>query len=69
MVNLKRLFSLITMMICNILVFAQQKQDQDFFFRSGKYYVVAAVLVILFVLLFVYLKRMDKRVKKLERRR
>ncbi|MFT5724410.1 MAG: hypothetical protein ACI9JN_001529 [Bacteroidia bacterium] len=44
------------------------EKEADFFFRSGKYYVVAAVLVILFLFLFVYLKRMDKRVKKLERR-
>jgi CcmD family protein len=49
------------------MVFAQDPQSQDFFFRSGKYYVVVAVLVILFLILFVYLIRMDKRIKKLER--
>lgn len=68
MVFIKRVLTLIILMCTNIFLFAQQAQDQDFFFRSGKYYVVAAVLVILFIILFVYLKRMDKRVKKLERR-
>jgi CcmD family protein len=68
MVFLRKFTLLLGLLSANLMVFAQEAESQDFFFRYGKYYVVAAVLVILFLFLFVYLKRMDKRVKKLERR-
>lgn len=68
MVFLRKFTALWTLICLHFTVFAQDPTSQDFFFRSGKYYVVAAVLVILFIILFVYLRRIDKRVKKLERR-
>jgi len=68
MVSLKKITAVFSLLCVHLSLFAQDPTSQDFFFRSGKYYVVAGVLVILFVLLFVYLRRMDKRVKKLERR-
>lgn len=68
MVFLKKCTALCSLLLLRLVAFGQEATSQDFFFRSGKYYVVVAVLVILFILLFVYLIRMDKRVKKLERR-
>lgn len=46
---------------------AEVTESRDLFFRSGKYYVVVAVLVILFLFLAVYLFRLDKKVSDLEK--
>ena len=42
-------------------------ETQDMFFRSGRYNVVVGVLLILFVLLFVYLVRLDRKVSRIEK--
>jgi CcmD family protein len=45
---------------------AQTSMD-DFFYQSGKIYVVVAILVIIFCLLAFYLVRLDKKITKLEK--
>ncbi len=57
----------IALMLLSQLVFADNEAGRDLFFRSGKYFVVAGVLVILFVVLFVYLIMVDRKVSKLEK--
>ncbi|MCB0734764.1 MAG: hypothetical protein H6608_03640 [Flavobacteriales bacterium] len=39
----------------------------DTFFRDGKYYVVAGILIIIFLVLFIFLIRLDRKVTKLEK--
>ncbi len=41
----------------------------DFFYQSGKIYVVIAILVIIFSLITFYLVRLDKKITKLEKDR
>jgi CcmD family protein len=47
---------------------AQTPMD-DFFYQSGKIYVVVAILVIIFALLMFYLVRLDKKISQLEKER
>ena len=54
-------------MLLSQLVYSDNEAGRDLFFRSGKYFVVAGVLVILFVVLFVYLIMVDRKVSKLEK--
>jgi|TARA_B110000908_G_C10196219_1_gene423049 CcmD family protein len=46
-----------------------QTPVDDFFYQSGKIYVVVAILVIIFSLLAFYLVRLDKKITKLEKER
>ncbi len=46
-----------------------QTPVDDFFYQSGKIYVVVAVLVIIFALLTFYLVRLDKKISELEKSR
>ncbi|HAY89965.1 MAG TPA: CcmD family protein [Bacteroidetes bacterium] len=46
-----------------------QTPVDDFFYQSGKIYVVIAVLVIIFSLITLYLVRLDKKITKLEKDR
>ncbi|MFB6307145.1 MAG: CcmD family protein [Flavobacteriales bacterium] len=39
---------------------------QEFMFQSGKIYVVVAVIAVIMIGIFVYLFKLDKKVKKLE---
>lgn len=48
-------------------VFANAQQTQEnFMYSSGRIYVVIAVLLIILIGLFLYLIRIDRRVKKME---
>jgi CcmD family protein len=40
---------------------------EDVFYESGRFYVVVAILAIIMLLLFVYLVRMDVRIRKMEK--
>ena len=51
----------------SMVSFADVEESRDLFFRSGKYFVVVGVLVILFIALFVYLYRLDRKVSELEK--
>ena len=55
-------------MLLSIAASAQTPMD-DFFYSSGKIYVVIAVLVIIFSLITLYLVRLDKKITKLEKDR
>ncbi len=64
----------LTKFICTLLLtgwslvsFAAVEESRDLFFRSGKYFVVVGVLVILFIALFAYLYRLDRKVSELEK--
>ncbi|NNJ55402.1 MAG: CcmD family protein [Bacteroidia bacterium] len=60
-----RKYSWIVMLV-SLSAFAQTATD-DFFYSSGKIYVVIAVLVIIFVGLMLYLIRLDRKITKLEK--
>jgi CcmD family protein len=62
-----RKYSWITLLL-GYTALAQTPVD-DFFYQSGKIYVVIAVLVIIFSLITFYLVRLDKKITKLEKDR
>ncbi|MDC0105301.1 CcmD family protein [Bacteroidia bacterium] len=55
-------------MLASLSAMAQTPVD-DFFYQSGKIYVVVAILVIIFLLLTLYLVRLDKKIAQLEKER
>ncbi|MCD8740039.1 CcmD family protein [Mucilaginibacter roseus] len=66
---MKKLFSLIVLLLSFTAVFAQNGADiemADTLRSSGKIYVVVATLAIIFVGLAIYLFSIDKRLKKIE---
>lgn len=66
---MKKLFSLIVLLLSVTAVFAQNGADiemADTLRSSGKIYVVVATLAIIFVGLAIYLFSIDKRLKKIE---
>lgn len=60
-----RKFSSILMLL-SLSTFAQTPMD-DFFYSSGKIYIVIAVLLIIFTGLTLYLVRLDRKITKLEK--
>ena len=61
----KALLSLITSMLFISVLHAQD--GSDFYSNIGKMYVVVGVIVIVFVGLVIFLIRLERRIKKLER--
>jgi len=55
-------------MLASLSAMAQTPVD-DFFYQSGKIYVVVAILVIIFLLLTLYLVRLEKKIAQLEKER
>lgn len=55
-------------MLLGFSAFAQTPVD-DFFYQSGKIYVVVAIMVIIFSLLVLYLVRLDRKISHLEKQR
>lgn len=55
-------------MLLGFSAMAQTPID-DYFYQSGKIYVVVAILVIIFLLLTFYLIRLDKKISQLEKER
>ena len=55
-------------LLASLSAMAQTPVD-DFFYQSGKIYVVVAILVIIFLLLTFYLVRLDKKITQLEKER
>lgn len=57
-------------LFCLIFINAQAQSGSDWLentmFQSGKINVVVAVVAILFIILFVYLFRIDRKLKKIE---
>ena len=67
---MKKLVSLIMMMLCFVAVKAQNGQDvemADTMSSSGKIYVVIGTIVIVFTGLAIYLFSIDRRLKKIEK--
>lgn len=67
---MKKLVSLIMMMLCFVAVKAQNGQDvemADTMRSSGKIYVVIGTIVIVFTGLAIYLFSIDRRLKKIEK--
>jgi len=67
---MKKLVSLVMMMLCFAAVKAQNGQDvemADAMRSSGKIYVVIGTIVIVFTGLAIYLFSIDRRLKKIEK--
>nr|WP_067063785.1 CcmD family protein [Mucilaginibacter sp. L294] len=67
---MKKLVSLVMMMLCFVAVKAQNGQDvemADTMRSSGKIYVVIGTIVIVFAGLAIYLFSIDRRLKKIEK--
>ena len=67
---MKKLVSLIMMMLCFVAVKAQNGQDvemADKMRSEGKIYVVIGTIVIVFAGLAIYLFTIDRRLKKIEK--
>ena len=67
---MKKLTSLILMLLCFVAVQAQPGQDvemADAMRSSGKIYVVIGTIVIVFAGLAIYLFTIDRRLKKIEK--
>ena len=64
---MKKLISLILMLLCFVAVQAQDVEMADKMRSEGKIYVVIATIVIVFAGLAVYLFAIDRRLKKIEK--
>jgi CcmD family protein len=56
------------MIFLNLSAKAAGLDLDDTFFRSGKYYVVAGVLTLMFTAIFVFLIRLDRKMSRIEKR-
>lgn len=64
---MKKLVSLLSLLILAVSVFAQGNVEMaDELRSSGKIYVVVAVMLVLFIAFILYLFTIDKRLKKIE---
>jgi CcmD family protein len=64
---MKKLVSLILMLLCFVAVKAQAIEMADEMRSSGKIYVVIGTIVIVFAGLAIYLFSIDRRLKKIEK--
>jgi len=64
---IKKLFGLLGLFCLNTSVFSQQVEMADAFRSEGKIYVVVAILVFVMICLFLYLFRIERKLKKLEK--
>lgn len=61
-----RILTFIALILISSPVFAESKAD-SFFLQGQKFYVVAGVAFIIFLGIFLFLRRLDKRLNKLEK--
>lgn len=61
-----RFLSILIAFILSLPMSAQQSSMEEFMYSSGKMHVVIAIVLIILSLLFVYLFRLDKKVKRME---
>ncbi|MES2266081.1 MAG: CcmD family protein [Bacteroidota bacterium] len=64
---MKKLISLVLMLLCFVAVQAQDVEMADKMRSEGKIYVVIGTIVIVFAGLAVYLFAIDRRLKKIEK--
>lgn len=57
---------LIVLLFLTNLCYSQGNPMEEFFFRSGKINVVIAVAAVILAGIFIYLFRMEKKIKKME---
>jgi len=67
--NLRKITGLICLMMMSVLVFAQDKKTTmaDTMRSNGKIYVVVAVVLTILLGLILYVIRIERKIKKLER--
>ncbi len=63
---LKKIFTCIMLLLSTTMMRAQKVEMADQFRADGKIYVVVAVMLILLIGLFIYMFRIERKVKKLE---
>ncbi len=68
MKHLKKIFSLLAVLLVSIIGFAQDKKVEmaDLMRSNGRIYVVVAVVVTILLGLILYLWRLDRKISKLE---
>jgi CcmD family protein len=57
---------LLSILFLNALITAQAQNTESLFRSSGKIYVVIGIIAIIFLLIVLYLFRLDKKISKLE---
>ena len=62
----KKIFTCIILLLSTTMMRAQKVEMADQFRADGKIYVVVAVMLILLIGLFIYMFRIERKVKKLE---
>jgi len=63
---MRRFESLTLLLLLSSISMAQSNTMEEVMYSSGKIYVVIAVILIILAGLFIYLFRMEKRIKQLE---
>jgi hypothetical protein len=66
---MKKILPLVLFILNSITLFAQDVDMADNFRRDGKIYVVIAVILLILVGIFVYLIRLDMKLRKIEKQR
>ena len=69
-IMIKKTLLLLTLMIFNLVVLSQEKSGvemADVMRSNGKIYVVVAVILTIFIMLVIYLIRLDRKMTKLEK--
>jgi CcmD family protein len=69
MMNLKKIISLLPLLLISLIGFSQDKKTgmADLLRSNGKIYVVVTVVVIILIGLILYLFRLDRKMSKLEK--
>jgi predicted tellurium resistance membrane protein TerC len=64
---MKRIVTTFLLLIATTLTLSAQSNVDDFFRSTGKIYTVLGVVVILFLVLIIYLIRLEKKISKIEK--
>lgn len=63
----KHIFSLMALAMWGMQAFAQTQQEPSVLKANGKIYVVVGIIAIIFLLIVIYLFRLDKKISRLEK--
>jgi CcmD family protein len=63
----KHIFSLMALLVWGMQAFAQTANSSSMLRASGKIYVVVGIIAIIFILIVLYLFRLDKKLSRLEK--
>jgi predicted Na+-dependent transporter len=69
MMNIKKIFSLLALLLVSFISFAQDKKVEmaDLMRSNGRIYVVVAVVLTILIGLILYVFRLDRKIGKLEK--